>query len=105
MLQLLMCRKMSQLCFLKLLNYINRKSFPRSPVQANTSTSQQFHAMPDILQSQAECELLQLTFELAKLYCLTVVNTALYLILFFTFPQIAHAKYLVFLILFFFFFF
>lgn len=99
MLQLLICYKMFQLCSLKLLDYIKSKSFPHSPVQANTCTSR-FHAMPDILQPQAECELLQFTFELAELYSLTKDRTALYLILFFTFPQIADAKYLFFLVLF-----
>lgn len=59
--------------------------------------------MPDVLQSQAKCELLQFTFELAKLYSLTKASTALYLTLFFTFPQAAHAKYLFFLVPFFFF--
>lgn len=100
-LQLLMCYKMSHLCSLKLLCYIERQPFPHSLSQANTSTSQELHAMPDVLQSQAKCERLQFTFELAMFHSLTKVNTALYLILFFTFPQIAHAKYLVFLVPFF----
>lgn len=50
-----------------LLIYINRRSFPHFPAQANISTSQQSLVTPDVLQSPAEHELLQLTFELAKL--------------------------------------